>query len=405
MTAPTVHGESAPGFEPVQQVFADSLRRGEEWGGGVCVWHAGQVVVDLWGGDADRARGLPWTRDTLTTIFSSTKGLVALAFLMLADRGRLDYDAPVARYWPELAAHGKGAITVRMLLDHRAGLVARDAPLTLDQLEHHPDEVARLLAAQAPRWEPGTDQGYHAITFGLYAAELFRRVACESLGTFLAREVARPLGADVYLGLPPELEHRVAHNHPATWSERLLRIVPKLLFDPRRDGRVYRQVAFGGDAAHAFGNPRELGPRGIENFNSPRVHRLELPWGNGIASARGLCRVYAALANGGSLDGVTLVRPAALAPLAARESWSERDRVLRKPLGWTQGFLKEERGMFSPNPASFGHPGAGGALGWCDPGARLAIGYVTCKMDHRVRSRRARALAAATYRCVANMAR
>jgi len=398
-----VHGEVAPGFEPVQRVLSASLARGEEWGAGVCVWHAGRVVVDLWGGDADRARGVRWTGDTLATMFSSTKGLVALTFLMLADRGLVDYDAPMARYWPELRAHGKGAITVRTLLNHRSGLVALDEPITLDRIEQHPEEIAQLLALQEPRWAPGTDQGYHAITYGLYAAELFRRITGETIGTFLAREVARPLGADVYIGLPPELEPRVAHNCPATWRERVLRIVPKLLFDPRRDGRVYRQVAFGGDAAHAFANPRELGPRGIDNFNSPRVHRLELPWGNGIASARGLCRVYAALAGGGSIDGVTLVRPAALEPLAGRQSWSMRDRVLRKPVGWSQGFLKEEDGMFSPNPESFGHPGAGGALGWCDPKARLAIGYVTCKMDHRVRSRRARALAHAAYRCVAEL--
>ena len=402
MTEPTVRGDVAPGFEPLRRVFHESLRRGEEWGAGVCVWHAGKVVVDLWGGDADRSRGVPWREDTLGTIFSGTKGLVALSFLMLADRGKVDYDAPVVRYWPEMSAHGKGTLTVRTLLNHRAGLVALDEPLTLDRIEHHPEEVAHFLAAQKPRWVPDTDQGYHAITYGLYAAELFRRVAGESIGTFLAREVAGPLGADVLIGLRPELEHRVARNNPATWAERALWIVPKLLFDPRRDGRVYRQVALGGDAAHAFANPRELGPRGIDRFNDPRVHQLELPWGNGIASARGLCRVYAALANGGTIDGVTLVRPSAIEPLAWRQSWSERDRVLRKPVGWSQGFLKEEIGMFSPNPSSFGHAGAGGALGWCDPKARLAIGYVTSKMDHRVRSRRARALTSALYACLAN---
>ena len=402
MTETLVRGEVAPGFEPLRSVFHESLRRGEEWGAGVCVWHAGRIVVDLWGVDADRARGIKWREDTLGTIFSSTKGLVALSFLMLADRGKVDYDAPVARYWPEMSAHGKGDVTVRTLLNHRAGLLTVDEPLTLDQIEHRPEEVAHFLAMQKPRWVPGRDQGYHAITYGLYAAELFRRVAGESIGTFLAREVAGPLGADVFIGLPPELEHRVARNNPATLAERALYIVPKLLLDPRRDGRVYRQVALGGDAAHAFANPRELGPRGIEKFNDPSVHRLELPWGNGIASARGLCRVYAALASGGTIDGVTLVRPSAIEPLAARQSWSMRDRVLQKPLGWSQGFLKEETGMFSPNPSSFGHPGAGGALGWCDPSAHLAIGYVTSKMDHRIRSRRARALAQAAYACLTN---
>lgn len=396
-----VEGTVASGFEAVRDAFAHNVARRGEWGAGFCAWHAGRVVVDLWGGQAGRGGGAPWRPDTLATIFSATKGLVALSFLMLADRGALDYDRPVADYWPEFARAGKQAISVRTLLNHAAGLVAVDAPLTLDLLEHQPDQVARILADERPRWSPGAEQGYHAVTFGLYAQELFRRIAGETLGSFLAREVARPLGADVYLGLPAELEPRVAHNHPATRAERVLKIVPKLLLDPGRDGRVYRQVALGRDAARALGNPRELGPRGLENFNRRRIRALELPWVNGVASARGLCRVYAALANRGAIDGVRLVGAAAIEPVMARQSWAERDRVLRKPIGWSQGFLKEEVGMFSPNRESFGHAGAGGALGWCDPRAHLALGYVTGKMDHRVRSRRARALCAALYRCVA----
>jgi len=396
-----VEGTVAPGFEPVHSAFVANVARRGEWGAGFCAWHAGRVVVDLWGGQAGRARGAPWRADTLATIFSATKGLVALSFLMLADRGALDYDRPVADYWPEFARAGKGAITVRTLLNHAAGLIAVDAPLTLDLLEHRPDQVAGILAAARPRWSPGAEQGYHAVTFGLYAQELFRRIAGETLGSFLAREVARPLGADVYLGLPAELEPRVARNHPATRAERALKIVPKLLFDPGRDGRVYRQVALGRDAARALGNPRELGPRGLANFNRRRFRALELPWVNAVASARGLCRVYAALANDGAIDGVRLVGAGAIEPVMARQSWAERDRVLQKPIGWSQGFLKEEVGMFSPNRESFGHAGAGGALGWCDPRARLALGYVTGKMDHRVHSRRARALCAALYRCVA----
>ncbi|MEZ4402381.1 MAG: serine hydrolase domain-containing protein [Kofleriaceae bacterium] len=399
--ADTVHGTVAAGWEPVSATFAASLARGEEWGGSVSVWHRGRVVVDLWGGVADRATRAPWQADTITTVFSATKGLVALCFLMLADRGQLDYDAPVARWWPAFAAAGKADVTVRTLLNHRSGLVALDRPITLDDLAQRPDHVAALLAAQAPRWAPGTDQGYHAVTYGLYAGELFRRVAGESLGRFLAREVAAPLGADVHLGLAEADEVRVATNHPATTAERVLKIVPKLLFHRGVEGRVYRQVALGRDAARAFGNPRELGPTGVANFNTRRVHALELPWCNGITNGRGLARVYAALAAGGTVDGVRLVGAQAVAGLAPRQSWAERDRVLRKPLGWSQGFLKDEPHLFSPNPASFGHAGAGGALGWCDPAAQLAIGYATCKMDHRVRSRRAVALCHAIYRALA----
>jgi CubicO group peptidase (beta-lactamase class C family) len=397
-----VQGEVAAGFEPVREVFAASFSRGE-WGANVAVWYRGENVVDLWGGISDRKSGAPWQRDTITTMFSSTKGMVALCFLMIADRGELDYDAPVASYWPDFGAAGKEAITVRTLLNHRGGLVGIAEPITLDALENRPDEVADIIARQAPYWEPDTDQGYHGVTFGLYAQELFRRITGETIGTFLAREVTGPLGADVYIGLPEDLEDRVATNHPATTAERVFQIVPKMLFYPGLEGRVYRQVVLGRDAARAFANPAELGPRGIDNFNLRRVHALELPWANGIGNGRGLCRVYAALANGGELDGVRLVSADAIEAVHQRQSWSDRDRVLRKPLGWSQGFIKEETRLFSPNATSFGHPGAGGALGWCDPEAGLAIGYVTDKMDHRVRSKRALALSHTIYRCVENM--
>lgn len=400
MPAARIEGTVAAGFEPVREAFAENFARRGEWGAGLCVWHDGRVVVDLWGGVMHRADATPWGADTLATMFSSTKGLVALCFLMLAERGRLDYDAPVSRYWPEMGAAGKETLTVRALLNHRAGLVGIDAPITLEMLALRPDEVARILAAQAPCWAPDTDQGYHGVTYGLYAAELFRRIAGESLGSFLQREITGPLGADVHLGLPEELDARVATNYPITAGERVFKVIPKLLFHGGQEGRVYRQVALRREAGRAFANPRETGPLGIANFNTPRVRRLELAWANAIGSARGLCRVYAALANGGELDGVRLVDTTTIAPVHARQSWVARDRVLRKPLGWSQGFIKEEERLFSPNPESFGHPGAGGSLGWCDPIERLAIGYVMNKMDHRIRSPRALALCHAIYRCL-----
>ncbi len=209
-------GHVAPGFEGVAETFAAGLKRREEWGAGLCVWHDGAVVVDVWGAAADRKRAEPWAPDTMATVFSVTKGLAALCFLMLADRGELDYDAPVARYWPEFGVDGKETITVRMVLNHASGLIGLAEPIDLDDLEHRPERVAEVLAMSQPRWEPGTDQGYHAITYGLYAQEIFRRITGETLGSFLAREVAGPLGADVYLGLPEELEPRVATTYPAT---------------------------------------------------------------------------------------------------------------------------------------------------------------------------------------------
>ncbi len=395
----SVRGAAAPRFSAVRELFQRSFTSGDEWGAALCVWHQGEIVIDLWGGLRDRERRVPWNADTLSTAFSATKGLVALCFLMLADRGELDYDAPIARYWPEFGQGGKDTISVRTLLNHRSGLLGVDRPVSLQMLEGDAEDLAGILAAQRPAWPAGESQGYHGVTYGLYAAELFRRAAGCSLGEFIAREISGPLKADVYLGLPPALERRVATNYPATTRERIFKMLPQLLRDST-EGRVFREVVRGGDAAYAFSQPSQLGPRSLHNFNSPRVHAMQLGWANALVSARGLCRVYAALAAGGSIDSVSLVKPDSLLPLRERQSWSERDRVLRKPLGWTQGFLKEEVGMFSPNTQSFGHPGAGGALGWCDPVNRLAIAYLPNKMAYHIRSPRARALCAAIYACV-----
>jgi CubicO group peptidase (beta-lactamase class C family) len=394
---PEIQGRVAPRFAAVRDVLARSFRDGSEQGCGLTVWHEGEIVVDLWGGARDREQGLPYEADTLCTMFSTTKGMVALCFLMLADRGRLDYDAPVSEHWPAFGQGEKRGITVRTLLNHRSGLVGLTEPLTLDQLEHQPEEVVAILERQRPAWEPGTSQGYHGITFGLYAAELFRRIAGESVGTFFAREVARPLGADVYIGLPEALEARCAKIYPVSLRERLLRGLPGALFERGTEARVLVEMLRKGDTYRAFTHPEELGPSGLESFNTRRVRAMELLWANGLGSARGLCRVYSALANGGAVDGVRLVRSETIAPVMERQSWSERDRVLQKPLGWSQGFLKEETTIFSPSTESFGHSGAGGALGWCDPKRGLSIAYLTVNMAHHVRSPRALALCRAIY--------
>jgi CubicO group peptidase (beta-lactamase class C family) len=395
------HGEVTPRFEGVRRAFQESFDHHGEVGASLCVWHEGQRVVDLWGGSADPVSGRPWEPNTLTTSFSCTKGLVATCFLRLADQGRFDYDAPLSRYWPELAipavgphAHSereraRDQITGRQLLNHRAGLLGLRAPLTLDDLED-PLTLSARLAAEPLAWRPGEAQGYHAVTFGLYAGELFRRVAGESVGSFLTREVTGPLSADVHLGLPAELEARCAPIIPTQRTDVIFRILPNLLRSTT-EGRFFRGVLSGGDAALAFGQPAELGARGLRNYNTSRVRALELPWANAMASARGLSAIYAGLIEG------RVVSKEALRPLRERQSWSERDRVVGKPMGFTQGFLKEGAGVFSPHISSFGHPGAGGALGWCDPEAGLAIGYVMNRMGYHVRSPRALRLCEAIY--------
>jgi len=394
-------GSYADGFAPVVDRFAAHVRDGVEIGAGLAVYHRGRRVVDVWGGTADVARGSPWTHDTRIVVFSSTKGLAAMALALLADRGRLEWDAPVAMYWPGFAATGKEAITVRTLVNHRAGLVGVDEPLTMDDcvLPERRDHLVRALEHQRPAWAPGSAQGYHAITFGMYVRELFERASGEALGAFLSRELFEPLDADVSLGTPAEIDPRIATLYPPPTASRVVRMLGAALRRDSVDGRIIRPAFRRHSMARAaFLNPR-LGSLGIGAYNTLPVRRAELAWASATASAHGLARAYVPFASAGTAFGRTYVRAAALAPLHARQSWSERDLVLQKPIGWSQGFLKEQTALFSPNPESFGHAGMGGSLGWCDPKAELALGYVMNRLDWRIRSPRALALCHALYAC------
>jgi CubicO group peptidase (beta-lactamase class C family) len=391
----TVQGSVHPGYEAVEWAFRENFERRGEIGAAACAWRNGEKVVDLWGGLASREREDAWNADTLVVTFSCTKGLVALCLLMLADRGKLEYDRAVADYWPEFAAGGKEHITVRDLLNHRAGLAAVDRPLPLTDWTD-PVSVAAALASQRPQWRPGSDQGYGAVATGAYAAALFRRIAGRSVGSFFADEVAGPLEADVFIGLPEELLQRVATLYPAPLRSAGLRLISEAVTGRTVEGRLLRQMLRRRSLTRrAFANPN-LGRRGLQVFNDPETHTLEIPWAGAIASARGLAKVYAALANGGAM----LCRPESIEPLKQRQSWSDCDRVMRKGLGFSQGFLKDECHVFSPGEEAFGHPGMGGALGLADPDRGLAFAYVMNRMDVRVRSPRCLALCHALYGCI-----
>ena len=395
-------GSYADGFGRVAKRFASQLRRGAEIGAALCVYQRGQCVVDLWGGLADAEAGRPWTDDTRIVVFSATKGLAAMALHMLADRGKLDWSEPVATYWPAFAAAGKERVTVRTLFNHRAGLAALDARLTLDDCmrSDRADVVQRALEEQRPAWEPGSRQAYHALTFGLYAGELFRRIAGESIGTFLRRELLEPVGSDAWLGTPASEDARVARLYEPAARERIGNIALDVLRGGSTETRVTRELLRRGSLIRrAFTNPRGGRGGGAAEYNAVPVRRAELPWASATASARGLARAYLPFASAGRFEGREYVRPGALELVYGRQSWSERDGVLQKPIGWSQGFVKEEAGVFSPNPEAFGHPGMGGALGWCDPTRELALGYVMNRMDWRVRSPRALALCRALYAC------
>jgi CubicO group peptidase (beta-lactamase class C family) len=394
-----VQGFCTPPFQAVADQFAQHLAQGLEIGAGLCVYHHGAVVVDLWGGVRDQQTHAPWTDGTLIVVFSVTKGLAAIALNLAAERGMFAWDALVAQYWPAFAQNGKAAITVRQLFNHRAGLAGISAPLSLDMLcdPTQAQAVEAILAAQAPACGADAGQGYHALSFGMYASAFFAHACGEPLQTFLHREYLDPLGADVHLGTPPSEDHRVATLYPPSNAKRLRHMLWAALRGGSAEANVARSFLRGGLAKQAFMNPPA--PGGLGCYNTPPVRRHSLVWASATASARGLALAYVPWSLGGRWRGRQWLAPATVAQVQTRQGWAAPDAVLGKPLGWAQGFLKEEEGVFSPHRESFGHPGMGGALGWCDPKAGLSIGYTMNRMDWRVRSPRTLALCHAIYQC------
>ena len=388
-----------PGFLPVLRTFEGHLASGEEIGAAFSVYHQGQLVVDLWGGLADARSMKPWDRDQLIVVFSVTKGLAAMALHLLAERGKLDWDAPVSSVWPEFGEGGKERMTMRTLFSHSGGLCALDERLSLEDCmtPERRGKVARALAAQRPFWEPGTSQGYHALTFGLYAREVIERLAGESAHALLRRELFEPLGADVFVATPQEEDVRVATLYPVSNGERVVKMLGALARGGTPEARLARLVFDKRSLPRrAFENP-DSGRGGIASYNDLEARRAGLLSAGATASAHGLARAYLPFALGGEVEGRRYFSAESVAPLRGRDSFSECDGVLQKPLGWTRGFLKEDGGVFSPDPDAFGHAGMGGALGWCDPKHALTIGYVTNRMDWRIRSPRIVALCRALY--------
>lgn len=397
-----IRGRYADGFEPVARCFAKQFERGEQVGASFSAYHQGRQIVDLWGGVADVATGRPWQQDTRIIVFSVTKGLAAMGMHLLADRGLFDWDEPVAARWPAFAGAGKEAISIRTLLNHRAGLPYLDAPLALtDCLDPaHASKVRAAIEAQVPTWAPGSKQAYHAVTFGLYVSELFERIANEPLGTYLRRELFDVVGSDARLGTPPEEEEKHATLYGPSMGRRLAHMAAAVAWKPgSAESRIARDlVRRRSISRRAFANP-STGTRGAAAYNDVAVRRAALAWASATASADGLARAYLPFASGGQYQGKQLMQHDGLLPVYRRQSWSPSDGTLHKPLGWSQGFLKEERHLFSPHAESFGHAGMGGALGWCDPVADVTIGYVMNKMDWRVRSKRALALCRTLHDC------
>lgn len=364
---PTIEGHCDPRFAAVRDAFAESFARGDETGAAVCVVVAGRPVVDLIGGFADQARTRPWAPDTIVNVYSTTKGMAALCLLQLVEQGKVDLDAPVARYWPEFAASGKESLPVRWLLSHRAGLAAVRKPLPAEAL-YDWDAMASALAEETPWWTPGEHHGYHAVTFGWLVGEVVRRVTGCSVGTYFRDEIARPLGADFQIGLPDAEHGRVAEMSamappPPGQQPNLMQA---FLDDPE------------GVLARAFLNPPSMamGP------NHAPWRRAEIPGANGHANARALARIYGVLASGGAQDGVHVLGRETLAALREEQSVGP-DAVLQLTTRFGLGFMLPQPARdtrFGPSESAFGHPGAGGSLGFADPEAQLGFGYVMNKM-------------------------
>lgn len=355
-----IRGTLDPGFEAVRESFAANFVEHGEVGAAVCVYHRGRPVVDLWGGMADRDADRPWEQDTLQLVFSTTKGMAATCVHLLTERGALDLDAPVARYWPEFAARGKGEIPLRWVLSHEAGLAAVTGEVTMDDVLGW-DGVVEAIAGQAPVWEPGTAHGYHARSYGWILGEVVRRVTGRSIGRLFAEEIAGPFGLDFFIGLPPGELGRVAHLYPP-------------VIDPAVRA-----------AMDAFMGPETLlgqvisGPSGLfgydDMWNRPEVLAAEMPSSNGIGTARAVARHYAALI--GDVDGSRLLASTTI-ERATEVQVQGPDRVIGVPMAFGLGYMTPPP---SGPPGSFGHSGAGGSLGLADPAREWSLGYVMNQMQ------------------------
>jgi CubicO group peptidase (beta-lactamase class C family) len=379
-----IRGGVEPGFEKVQEVFKANWE-GYEVGACCSVVHKGKKVVDLWGGFQDKAASRPWKADTLVNVYSTTKGLGSLAVAILAEEGRLNYGALVTDYWPEFGVEGKDRVTVAQLLSHQAGVCGVSEKIRIEDL-YDWDKMVRLLAAQKPFWEPGRGSGYHAVTWGYLAGELIRRITGKTLGQYFHEKVAGPLGADFFIGLPDSEMNRVADmigpNHA--------RVAQKSKDGSRQLTALYPV---------ALQNP-EIRP--FQDVCSYAWRKAELAAANGQANARGIARIYGALADGGEIDGVRIISRNGIEAATVEEvSAHSPDLVLGRPRRFARGFALNTEGQYGPNPKAFGHSGAGGSLGFADPEARLGFGYAMNQMQVNEEDvPRSELLVKAAYKCL-----
>jgi CubicO group peptidase (beta-lactamase class C family) len=403
-----IDGWTAPGFENVRETFEKNFESGLEVGAAFAAYHHGRQVVDLWGGIADPTTGRAWEEDTIIVVFSTTKGATAICANKLIEEGRLDPDAPVVEYWPEFGAAGKDQIPVRWLLSHQAGLPVVDAPLSFEEACAW-DPVIRALEAQKPEWQPGTEHVYHSVTFGFLVGELVRRITGKSLGTFFADEVATPLGLSAWIGLPEQQEGRVArieYAAPLTMEEMTAGMIETTGLD-EDTVLTWMNAVWGPGSVQARAG--ELGGAldpASDYMNTRAFRAAEFPFGNMFTDARSLARMYAATVS--DVDGVRLLDPATVERMTVVQT--DKTRMHGLPPGldvpadrsfyMSLGFWRACPPMPLVGPASFGHPGSGGSIGFADPDAAVGFGYVTNLWSFRIGEPRASSLAAAVVACL-----
>jgi CubicO group peptidase (beta-lactamase class C family) len=360
-----------PGFEAVQEAFAENLTRRHELGAACCIYYQGEKVVDLWGGIRNKASGEPWEEDTMVCVFSTAKGMAGLAMALAHSRGLLNSEERVCTYWPEFAQQGKEQVTVRQLLSHQAGLFALDAPVDRS-VAADLDRLAVILAQQKPAWEPGTRQAYHAQSLGFYESELLRRVDPQhrSLGQFFQEEIACPLGLDFYLRLPEEIPNsRLAAIEEANPLLMMFNVpLPLMLAFMNRRSPTYKAV---------FENP---GPYLLLDTERIYARNLENPSGNGVGTARAIARAYSVFATGGRELGLRQETLQALMAPAIPPLHGFYDEVMKKEMCFSLGFLKPNRTYPFGQPGALGEPGHGGSFAFADPEAGLGYAYVTNRM-------------------------
>jgi len=357
MTDVKIGGFTHDGFENVQKPFEENFTNGSDVGASFCATRNGETVVDLWGGFADAARTRPWVKDTIVNVYSTTKTMTALTALLLADRGKLDFDAPVARYWPEFAANGKERIKVSHLMSHSAGLSGWKEKISKSDL-YDWEKATSLLAAQAPFWEPGTAPGYHAMTQGYLVGEVIRRIDGRTVGTVFREEIAEPLGADFHIGLPASEDSRVAELIPPPPGD--------AVGDQPNMSELVRNMST---------NP------GIDVAETKtRAWRgAEIPAAGGTGNARSIAEVHAIIANGGVAKGKRFMSEACCRK-ALELQIEGRDLVMDVPARFGMGFGLAGGLIPLPNPNCIFWGGYGGSLAIIDMDAKTSFGYAMNRM-------------------------